>query len=273
MKTLQHNTIHHGNCFELLPSIPDASVDAIITDPPYETTGLHFDKKGLIDWDLFYSQMKRVLKPTGWFFLFGTLQMYKKASDYFRDKFQYIWVKNNIIFQTASAVKPFNKHENIFAFVNFDVKASLLTFNKKELRTVGEIYMKVDKPIKSQDKSNFMKDNYGLEKKEYIRDNKGYREGSTILEAPIAICLPYNQRFSHPTAKPLSLIETLVKGYTNEGDLVLDPFAGSGTTAVACQNLNRNFIAMELHEEYVNIGRKRLKESFNLFTDDAFRTE
>ncbi len=268
METIQPNTIHHGNCFDLLPSIPDGSVDAIITDPPYETTGLHFDKAGRIDWDLFYSEIKRVLKPTGWFFLFGTLQMYKKASDYFRDKFQYIWVKSGIVFQTADAVKPFNKHENIFAFVHFNVKASLLTFNKKELRTAGEAYKKgkyrKTSPMMKQT-SGYTDDNNIID--EFMPDNEGYREGTSVLEFPKV------DNIGHCTVKPLSLIETIVKGYTNEGDIVLDPFVGSGTTAVACQNLNRNFIAIELHEEYVTIARKRLKESFNLFTDDAFRTE
>ncbi len=268
MTHLEPNSIYNGNCFNLLPLIPDGSVDAIITDPPYETTGLHFDKKGTIDWDLFYSETKRVLKPTGWFFLFGTLQMYKKASDYFRDKFEYVWLKNRPIFQTADAIKPFSRHEKIFAFVHFDVKASLLTFNKKELRTEGKAYKKgkypKSSPFKNQTTGYKDNDKYNSD---FWADNDGYREGTTILEFNTVA------NIAHCTVKPLGLIELLVRGYTNEGDIVLDPFAGSGTTAVACQNLNRNFIAMELHEEYVNIGRKRLKESFNLFTDDAFRTE
>jgi len=87
-----------------------------------------------------------------------------------------------------------------------------------------------------------------------------------------------NRGIAHPTVKPILLLERLIELLTPEPTAdyvptVLDPFAGSGTTAVACQNLNRNFIGMELHEEYVMIARKRLKESFNLFTDDAFRTE
>jgi site-specific DNA-methyltransferase (adenine-specific) len=77
----------------------------------------------------------------------------------------------------------------------------------------------------------------------------------------------------HQTAKPVALIEYLLGGYTNEGDIILDPFMGSGTTAVACQNTNRNYIGIELHEPYVEIAKQRLTKAINLFTDDKFRNQ
>lgn len=263
--TIQLNTIHHGNCFDLLPLIPDGSVDAIITDPPYETTGLHFDKKGTIDWDLFYSEIKRVLKINGWFFIWGTLEMFAGALPYFRLKFDYVWVKSKMVFSSQSAVRPYYKHEHCFALIHPELKkVSELTFDRDAIREFGfEAYSR-DSNVNTGEwhKANGC-DGYQVPTK----TNRTWRHGTTVLYAPI------QQGYGHCTVKPLSLIETIVKGYTREGDTVLDPFVGSGTTAVACQNLNRNFIAMELHGEYVNIGRKRLKESFNLFTDDAFRTE
>lgn len=72
-----------------------------------------------------------------------------------------------------------------------------------------------------------------------------------------SIAVP-NEKGYHPTQKPVALFEYLIKTYTNEGDLVLDNVAGSGTTGVACQNLNRNFILMEQEPEYVEIIKKRL---------------
>lgn len=263
--TIQPNTIHHGNCFDLLPSIPDGSVDAIITDPPYETTGLHFDKKSTIDWDLFYSEIKRVLKINGWFFMWGTLEMFAGALPYFRLKFDYVWVKNNMVFSSQSAVRPYKKHEHCFALIHPELKkVSELTFDRDAIREFGfEAYSKDSFTRKSEWEESIGSN--GQIQPDI--SNRTWRHGTTVLNAPI------QHGYGHCTVKPLGLIELLVKGYTNEGDLVLDPFAGSGTTAVACQNLNRNFIAMELHEEYVKIGRKRLKESFNLFTDDAFRSE
>lgn len=257
---LELNKIHLGNCFDLLPLIPDGSVDAVITDPPYETTGLHFDKPGRIDWDLFYSEIRRVLKINGWFFMFGTLDMCAKAMEYFREKFTYIWVKNGIVFQTANTVKPFSKHEFIWVFIKKECKPSTLCFNKQALRTDGDAYSNNRKGHKSP----FVKANTGYKENAYIIENTGYREGTTVLY--------YDQDRSgfHCTAKPVALIEYLLGGYTNAGDIILDPFMGSGTTALACQALNRNFIGMELYPDYVEIANRRLLQARNLFTDPKF---
>lgn len=259
------NTIHHGNCFDLLPLIPDGSVDAVITDPPYETTGLHFDKKGRIDWDLFYAEIRRVLKVNGWFFMFGTLEMCAKAMQYFREKFTYIWVKNNFVFSSQSAVRPYIQHEYIFAFLQKDLdKVSQATFKRDELKTYGhESYSMNESEYNGEWNDSIGATGY---KRPAIQD-RTWRHGTTVLHYPM------QQGFGHCTVKPVALIEYLLGGYTNAGDIILDPFMGSGTTAVACQNTNRNYIGIELHEPYVEIVKQRLTKAINLFTDDKFRNQ
>lgn len=257
------NTIHHGNCFDLLPLIPDGSVDAVITDPPYETTALHFDKKGRIDWDLFYSEIRRVLKINGWFFMFGTLEMYKKASDYFRFRFQYVWVKDNFVLMSQSAMQPYQIHENIWCFLQKDLKkVSTAVLKRDELKTYGHEAYSRAKYVYEDEYSKSI----GAGEKPEVKD-RTWRHGTTVLYYPM------QQGFGHCTAKPVALIEYLLGGYTNEGDTILDPFMGSGTTAVACQNTNRNYIGIEMHEPYVQIARQRLTKSINLFTDDKFRNQ
>lgn len=259
---LELNKIHLGNCFDLLPLIPDGSVDAVITDPPYETTGLHFDKPGRIDWDLFYSEIWRVLKINGWFFMFGALEMYKRASDYFQERFTYIWVKDHFALMSQSAMKPYQKHEYIFAFLQKDLqKISTAVLKRDELKTYGhESYSRDGVLLNSEWHKSIGADGY----KTPAVKGRTWRHGTTVLY------YPRQQGFGHCTVKPVELIKYLLGGYTNEGDTVLDPFMGSGATALACQSLNRNFIGIELFPDYVEIANKRLLDACNLFTDSKF---
>jgi site-specific DNA-methyltransferase (adenine-specific) len=245
-----------------LPLIPDGSIDAVITDPPYETTGLHFDKPGRIDWDLFYSEMRRVLKINGWFFMFGTLEMYAKAMQYFRFRFDYVWVKDHFALMSQSAMRPYRIHEHCFAFLQKDLeKVSTAVLKRDELKTYGH---------EAYSRASCVKDG------EWIKSigggavitpdhkNQTWRHGTTVL---------YYSResgYGHCTVKPVAMLEYILKGYTNEGDTILDPFMGSGSTAVACQNTNRNYIGFEMHEPYVKIARQRLATARNLFTDPKF---
>jgi site-specific DNA-methyltransferase (adenine-specific) len=243
-------------------TIPSESVDAVITDPPYETTGLHFDKPGRIDWDLFYSEIRRVLKLNGWFFMFGTLEMYKKASDYFRFRFQYVWVKDNFALMSQSAMQPYQIHENIWCFLQKDLKKiSTAVLKRDELKTYGhEPYSRAEH-IKD---GEWVKSKGGGNVITPEKIDRTWRHGTTVLY------YSRQQGFGHCTTKPVELIKYLLGGYTNEGDTVLDPFMGSGTTAVACQDTNRNYIGIEMHEPYVEIANRRLLEARNLFTDPKF---
>lgn len=250
---LELNKVYHQNCFNLFPQIEDWSVDTIITDPPFEVTNLEFDKKSKINWDIFYQEMRRVLKPNGRFFLFGTLDMYKKASDYFTEYFTYIWVKNNIVLSTQASPKPYKKHEYLFCFIHDGLKRKGdLTFHRDELRTFGHDPYSASKGKKPRN-DEYAKSIGALGQLGKDIDNREWRHGTSILEYPI------QQRKDHCTVKPIDMIKLLLRGYTNESDLVLDPFMGTGTTAVACKELNRNYLGMEIEQKYYDMAIKRLE--------------
>ena len=207
-----------------------------------------------------------------------------------------IWVKRNVSF--GGDFKINRTHEDIAIFFNQRGEYFKSKGYYEDIaipKTMDGLYsvMQVESHFKEQRKSLSGENTAGTWKHNTV-DSVHKRSGSLVnlvkdigrVESDFTNVwsfLPANKTslgkgIPHPTVKPILLLERLIELLTPEPTAdfvptVLDPFAGSGTTAVACQNLNRNFIAMELHEEYVNIARKRLKESFNLFTDDAFRTE
>ena len=230
---LELNKIYLQDCFEGMKLIDDKSVDLIVTDPPFLTTDCDFDKTS-IDWTILFDEYYRILKNNGWFFMFGTIEMFSeviKNKDWKR-KFEYIWIKPSIIPCTHNTMRPATQHEIICAFIKSNLKK--VTNNRRV-------------PI----------DRNG-NKKAMTIINKGFRVGSTVIHYPNKNKLPYNERTSHPTQKPYNLIELIIKGYSAENSIVLDSFIGSGTVALACKNLNRNFIGFENNLEYFNIAQKRL---------------
>lgn len=252
----EKNKVHNVDCFELMSTLENESVDMILTDPPYLATNLSFDKLNL-DFDKLFSEFERILKPNGWFFMFGILGMYKLASDYFREKFTYIWLKHNIVF-SPDIVGPYKKHEYIFAFIKKDVKVSNLTLNRSELRKYGEKYYSSNQTSR---KRNGDESTSGLGvPKNNVPKSGNYREGTTILEYPSKNGFPIEERTSHPTQKPLDLLDVLVRGYSNKNDLIFEPFAGSGSTLVAAKKNERDFLACEINSEYVKICEDRLND-------------
>ena len=273
MITNETNKIYHADCFDLLPEIEDNSIDLIVTDPPWLTTDLRFDSEDQ-PFKRLYLEFHRILKDNGWFFLFGTVEMAcdvimleKEKKKIWRRKFEYIWRKTSIVPQTHNTVKPFSKHEIIYAFIKTRLKKmNDLTFHRKNIRTEGEPYVREQKNWTSNAyPSEFEYENRRVPlgkdgiKKAYVHKNNGFREPTTILTFSNSCRLPKQEKTPHPTQKPEGLIETLVKGYSNEGDLILDPFLGSGTTGIACLNLNRRFIGIEKDIKYFEIAKKRIE--------------
>lgn len=251
---LELNKIYLDNCFNLFPQIEDNSIDLILTDPPYQTTGLKFDK-GAINWQGFYTEMYRVLKPNGWFFMFGTLEMWKIASDYFKTKFHYVWKKPGAVLSSKSAVRPRSIHENIFALVKKDVKPSTLTFNEDALKTYGHA---------SYSRSQYKRKGKWME----ANNADGYstppiierdwRYGTSVLEFPSVLYMKKDERAGHPTQKSLDLIKYIIGGYSNPNELIFDPFIGSGTTAVGALALGRNYIGIDNDQEYYDMAINRI---------------
>lgn len=242
------------------------SVDLIFTDPPWLTTDLDFDKYQLPT--NIYNYLKRALKPNGWFFCFGTIEMAAQIIQDWRLKFEYIWVKPRGTMQTHNTVHPMLQHELLFAFIKPELKMmNELYFDKQKLRTIGRSYTRKVNPTDTvgsfegvNRRTPIGKDG---KKYNYTQINNGYREGTTILEYPIKNCFPYKERTDHPTQKPLALCELIVDAYCPPDGTVYDPFAGSGTMLLAAEKRNRRWIGSEINPEYCKLIERRLDPYVN----------
>ena len=237
---IPNNSLIYADCLEAMKFIQDKSVDLVLADLPYGITANKWDS--IIPLDLLWKHYERIIKPKGNIILFGTgLFAFKLAlSNEKLFRYDMVWQKSKSGSPFTAKYMPLKKHELVLVFG----KPAAL-YNPQMLK--GEPYKRKWTP----NKVNNME--YGIKGVE--TDNKGTRHPSTILT--------YNQLWRrqdqlHPTMKPVELLEWLVKSFSNEGDLVLDNVAGSGSTGKACINTNRNFILMENELKYFEIIKSEL---------------
>ena len=242
---LKINEVHQGDCLELMKLIPDKSIDAIISDPPYGTTACKWDT--IIPFEPLWEQYKRIIKDNGAIVLTAS-QPFTSAlvmSNIKMFKYELIWEKEKPS-NFMLLKKQFGKvHENILIFYK-----NQPTYNPIKIPANPD---KIDKRKRFNDV--IKKDGVTPELKLYRPVDNGLRYPTSNLY------FNRDENGLHPTQKPVALFEYLIKTYTNEGDLVLDNCAGSGTTAIASENLKRNWICIEQDETYCEIGRKRIEEN------------
>lgn len=235
-----------GDCLERMKEIPDGSVDMVLTDPPYGTTQCKWDS--IIPLELMWRQLKRVTKHNGAIVMTASQPFTSVlvASNLKMFKYDWVWRKPKGTGHLNAKKQPMRDKEDIVVFYR-----KQCTYNPQ--KTKGTPYK--DKAGKDHSKNTSMTDNYGAytNKRE---DNTGFRYPKQIQDFPVV-----ERGTVHPTQKPVALMEYLIKTYTNEGETVLDFTMGSGTTGVACKNLNRNFIGIELDEGYYDISVNRIKEA------------
>ena len=235
---------HLGDCLELMPLIAYESIDMILCDLPYGTTACKWDT--IIPFDKLWEQYERIIKQNGAIVLFGSepFSSYLRMSNIKNYRYDWIWNKNKGANPLLSNRMPMKSHETISIFYNkLPLYNPQFTEGKpyKAPRTGGTI---TNNFIKSNEKASFKQ-----------KDSNGKRHPLTIIDFSI-----HCGSKIHPTQKPVALFEYLIKTYTNEGDLVLDKCAGSGTTAIACLETNRKYIVIEKEEEYYKKGLKRINE-------------
>ena len=234
-----------GDCLEVMKTINDKSIDAIICDLPYGTTACKWDT--IIPFEPLWEQYKRIIKDNGAIVLTAsqpfTSALVMSNVDWFR--YELIWEKErptNIMFMKKQIGKV---HENILVFY-------------KRQPTYNPLMTKRDNPTIAV----YGKDTKGGDSKTHknqrLRYSEGYNRFVKYPRSVIKINRDTLKGSMHPTQKPVALIEYLIKTYTNEGDTVLDNTMGSGTTGVACKNTNRNFIGIEKDEAYFKIAEQRI---------------
>lgn len=240
------DTIHLGDCLELMKDIPDGSVDMILCDLPYGTTACKWDS--VIPFDLLWAQYERIIKPNGAVVLTASQPFTSTLvmSNPKRFRYEWIWLKSRAsLFQNAKKM-PMKRHENVLVFYK-----SLPVYNLK--------LKKLETPIKSGRKNKggeILQSRVSSE--DYMQTHTGFNFSDIKFNNP-------NNKNVHPTQKPVELFEFLIKTYTNAGDLVLDNCAGSGTTAIACINTNRRFIVMEQDKKYYELMKARIDQHAELF--------
>lgn len=224
-----------GDCLELMKDIPDGSVDLVLTDPPYGTTACKWDS--VIPFEPMWEQLNRIIKPNGAICLFGSepFSSTLRMSNIKHFKYDWIWQKSNVMGFLNAKKRPLKETENISVF------------NSK-------VYYPQGLEINEKGKNRRGKQTETLGKYELINKSEYKNYPRTILQFK-------SERGYHPTQKPVALLEYLIRTYTNEGETVLDFTMGSGSTGVACVHTNRNFIGIEIEEEYFDIAKKRIEEA------------
>lgn len=242
------NQVLQGDCLELMKDIPDGSVDMILADLPYGTTACKWDT--IIPFEPLWEQYKRVIKPNGAILLFGSepFSSLLRVSNLSNYRYDWYWKKQPTLFQ-HSKNRPMQATENISVFSHYGWG------HKSQMGDKRLVYYPQGVQNDKMRKFHGVQGQYVGE-----RPNQVGREYMSQTGFPNNVLeFPRDKKTIHPTQKPVALFEYLIKTYTNEGELVLDNVAGSGTTGVACQNLNRDFILMEKEPEYVEIIKKRLE--------------
>lgn len=245
-------TLYHGDCLDVLPTLEDSSISACIADLPYgclNKGNKHalWDKE--VDLDALWAQLLRVCKPNAAIVLFGqglfSAKLMMSQPKLYR--YSLVWDKINRPTGFLDARrKPLKIHEDILVFYR-----SLPTYNPQ--MTVGD-------KVHSRGKCG---NGLGGGKNRCYGDFKQTEAVLTNEKYPNTICrfAKEHRNFNHPTQKPVALLEYLIRTYSNEGDAVLDCTMGSGSTLVACANMGRKGVGIELMEEYYNIAVKRVKNA------------
>ncbi|MDD6210533.1 MAG: site-specific DNA-methyltransferase [Bacteroidales bacterium] len=290
---IQTNKIYHADCIDLMAQIDSESIDCILTDPPY----LYLKNQKLdrpFDETKFFGEAKRILKKNGFIVLFGRGTSFYRWNTILADlgftfKEEIIWDK----LQTTSPLMRLSRvHETISIYTKkggsinrvkvpyitakqhdinsiiVDIKRLKTIFNNPKSLDAVMQFLKANKNAKIAHRSDLDEDHvrgitvsggakcgdrcvammqaidFGMNEKSIIKETRDH----------------YNYKKNHPTQKPVSLLKRLLNLTTKEGDLVFDPFGGSGSTAVACLESGRDFISCEIDKEYYDKSVNRINE-------------
>lgn len=237
---IEENGIYAADCLLNYEQCGYKSVDAIITDLPYGTTQNKWD--AIIPFDELWKMADYVLKPNG-VFITTSMQPFTSAlimSNPKMFKYNWVWKKSQAVGHLNAWRQPMRNTEDVCVFYKKQCTYNPILKDKdpKNIR-----------PITNRTKKS---SNYGNHKLDAHKCPPDKTMPATIIEFNNA------QGTIHPTQKPLALVEYLVKTYTNKGDMVFDPTAGSGTTAIACEKLERDYICFENDIEMCNKANERL---------------
>jgi DNA modification methylase len=241
MTMIELNRIYNEDCLIGMKRIPDKAIDMILCDLPYGTTACKWDV--IIPFEPLWEQYNRVIKNNGAIVLFGSepFSSALRMSNIKNYRYDWIWDKKQ-------SGNPF-----------LAKKQPLKTFE------IISVFSKKSHNYNPQMRDGKMRTKGGAKKSDLFNVNPNYKVKNDKYY-PIAILTDFSNAGSrgktvHPTQKPVTLLEYLIRTYTNEGELVLDNCMGSGSTAIACINTNRNYIGFELDKHYCDIANERIQRA------------
>jgi len=242
----------HGDCLELMKDIADKSIDMILCDLPYGTTACKWDT--VIPFEPLWAQYKRIIKDNGAIVLTASQPFTTNLITSNLGMFKYCWYWNKENGGNFALAK-YMPHKVIEEILIFG-KGKIDYYPIEELVDEDKIRPLRPSLKRKDDNTQGMSGGYfnhreGYDnRKKYPKNLLTYNSRSNELNSSARI---------HPTQKPVALFEYLIKTYTNEGDIVLDNCMGSGTTGIACKNLNRDFIGMEMDDKYFELAKNRIE--------------
>lgn len=240
-------SLFHGDCLEVMKEIPDGSVDMVLTDPPYGTTACKWDY--VIPFEPMWEQLKRITKKNGAIVMTASQPFTSilVTSNLKMFKYCWVWEKSKASNFLQAGYMPLKAHEDVVVFCG----GNKPTYNPQ--MTDGKPYSGEKRAGKKGSNSEV------VNKVPNPKFRNGSADGKRKPRTVQYFKTPESEgKTQHPTQKPVALMEYLIKTYTNEGETVLDFTMGSGTTGVACKNLNRNFVGIELDEGYFKIAEERI---------------
>tara|TARA_Y100001938_G_C8042374_1_gene406853 strand:+ start:586 stop:1323 length:738 start_codon:yes stop_codon:yes gene_type:complete len=242
------NTIINGDCLEVMKNIPDGSVDMVLCDLPYGTTNCKWDS--ILPLDKLWEHYNRVTKKNGAIVLtaaqpFTSVLISSNLKNF---KYTWVWEKSKATGYLNAKRMPMRAHEDVCVFYR---KPPL--YNPQMWQSTPYNKGKAHRPT----------DVYGSQVATLVKNDTGLRYPRSVQYFKTA---ESEGKVYHPTQKPLTLFEYLIKTYTNEGDVVLDNCLGAGTTAIAAIRNNRKYIGIELEKEYYDISCERVNQALQKST-------
>lgn len=243
-KRIGRGVLYNADCFEVFERIPDKMVDMVLCDLPYGTTSNKWDS--VLPFDELWQHYDRICKDNAIIALTAS-QPFSSAlvmSNTKMFKHEWVWLKNRGSNFANTVREPMKEHEVVLIF-----SKGKWTYNRQMQERSGGGLARSKYAVKYNSKS----DNYRAFDGRIKQEQSALRVPSSCQQFNVEVGL-------HPTQKPVKLFEYLIKTYTNEGEWVLDNCSGSGTTAIAAENLRRKWICIEKEEKYASESLRRIRE-------------
>jgi len=237
--------LFNADMFEVFPTLEDSSIDLLLTDFPYGTLNKRNTWDNVIDYEAFWKEALRICKPNA-AIISTAAQPFTSvliSSNYKNFKYTLVWEKSKATGYLNSKKQPLRAHEDIVVFYRKQP-----TYNPQMIQ--GKPY----------DKGKAVRDTeaYGVQTKSvHVKNDTGLRYPRSVLYFTTA----ESEGKHHPTQKPVDLFRWLIRTYSNEGDVILDPCMGGGTTGIAASVENRKFVGIEREEKYYLVAKERIENT------------